>query len=113
MARGTNLLWRATQCGMPFTALVVAFYLGRSSYVAPQPPVVDQPRIAAEALQKKISLSFGQESFDIAIASLSRAIEIPITIRNDDLQTEGVTKSQSFGLDEKDARALHVLRTAA
>jgi eukaryotic-like serine/threonine-protein kinase len=75
-----------------------------------------KPAAAASAgpaggLQKKISLVFTKDTLEKSIQMLSEEIGIPIEILGGDLQLEGITKNQSFGLDERDKPAEAVLRT--
>jgi len=75
-----------------------------------------KPAAAASAgpaggLQKKISLVFTKDTLEKSIQMLSDEIGIPMEILGDDLQLEGITKNQSFGLDERDKPAEAVLRT--
>ncbi len=69
------------------------------------------PITVAEALAKKISLSFPRESLDRAVDVLSRELGVPITIVGGDLQLEGITKNQSLNdVNERDQPASDVLR---
>jgi serine/threonine-protein kinase len=75
-----------------------------------------KPAAAASAapaggLQKKISLVFTKDTLEKSIQMLSEEIGIPIEILGGDLQLEGITKNQSFGLDEREKPAEAVLRT--
>jgi hypothetical protein len=75
-----------------------------------------KPAAAASAgpaggLQKKISLVFTRDTLEKSIQMLSDEIGIPMEILGGDLQLEGITKNQSFGLDERDKPAEAVLRT--
>ena len=65
---------------------------------------------AAAALDKPIKLGFPRDTLERAIELLSKEIDVPITILGSDLQLEGITKNQSFGLDERDRPARDVLR---
>jgi hypothetical protein len=77
--------------------------------------VVKQPGAAtgspAGGLQKKISLVFAKDTLEKSIQMLSEEIGMPMEILGGDLQLEGITKNQSFGLDERDKPAEAVLRT--
>ena len=64
----------------------------------------------AEGLQKRITISFPRNTLEVALKLLSGEIGLPIEIRGNDLQLEGLTKNQSFGLDERDQPAEKVLR---
>ena len=75
-----------------------------------------KPAAAASAgpaggLQKKISLVFAKDTLEKSIQMLSDEIGIPMEILGGDLQLDGITKNQSFGLDERDKSAEAVLRT--
>jgi serine/threonine protein kinase len=65
----------------------------------------------AGGLQKKISLVFAKDTLEKSIQMLSDEIGIPMEILGGDLQLDGITKNQSFGLDEQDKPAEAVLRT--
>lgn len=76
---------------------------------AAAPP--SKPTSAAEALARKISLSFPREALDRAMAVLSEELGVPIVILGGDLQLEGITKNQSLNnVDERDQPASEVLR---
>ncbi len=63
----------------------------------------------AEKLRQKASVSFARDTLEMAVAYLSEEIEAPILILGGDLQLEGITKNQSFGLDATDQPAGRVL----
>jgi hypothetical protein len=65
----------------------------------------------AASLQKRISLVFAAETLEKAIQMLSDEIGMPMEILGGDLQLDGITKNQSFGLEERDTPAEAVLRT--
>lgn len=62
-------------------------------------------------LQKKISLVFAKDTLEKSIQMLAEEIGMPMEILGGDLQLEGITKNQSFSLDERDKPAETVLRT--
>lgn len=62
-------------------------------------------------LQKKISLAFVNDNLERSLQMLSEEIGIPMQILGGDLQLDGITKNQSFGLEERDKPAEAVLRT--
>ena len=74
-------------------------------------PAAAAPAGPAGGLQKKISLVFAKDTLEKSIQMLSDEIGIPMEILGGDLQLEGITKNQSFGLDERDKPAESVLRT--
>lgn len=65
----------------------------------------------AEGLQKKVTLVFPKDTLERSMQMLSEEIGIPIEILGKDLQLDGITKNQSFGLEERDATGESVLRT--
>jgi serine/threonine-protein kinase len=69
------------------------------------------PKGAAAQLQKKISLTFVKDTLEKSIQMVSDEIGVPMEILGTDLQLEGITKNQSFGLEERDQPAESVLRT--
>ena len=74
-------------------------------------PVAAASAGPAGGLQKKISLVFTKDTLEKSIQMLSDEIGMPMEILGGDLQLEGITKNQSFGLDERDKPAEAVLRT--
>ena len=66
---------------------------------------------AAQKLQKKTSLSFPRNTLEVSMQLLAEDLQVPITIRGGDLQLEGITKNQSFGLDLRDKPATEILQT--
>ena len=75
---------------------------------APAPAKVAPPSAAA-ALEKRIKLSFPRDTLERCLDLLSKEIDVPVVILGGDLQLEGITKNQSFGLDERDQVARDVL----
>ncbi len=69
------------------------------------------PVESAAPLQKTISMVFAKDTLEKSIQMLSEEIGMPIEILGGDLQVDGITKNQSFGLDERDKPAEAVLRT--
>jgi hypothetical protein len=70
-----------------------------------------RPTTIATALKQKISLSFPRNTLEKCLEMLGDEIEAPVHIEGKDLQLEGITKNQSFGLDERDKPADEILRT--
>jgi serine/threonine protein kinase len=64
-----------------------------------------------EALKQKITLSFTRDTLEKTMEMLGREIDTEIVILGSDLQLEGITKNQSFGLDEKNKPAGEILQT--
>ena len=70
-----------------------------------------KPRVgAAAALDKRISLSFPRDTLERCLEMLAKEIDVEVEILGSDLQLEGITKNQSFGLDERDRPAGEILR---
>ena len=71
----------------------------------------DLQQSAVVKLQRPVTLVFDSDSLETAIEMLSEAVGITIEIAGKDLESEGITKNQSFGLSERDRPADEVLRT--
>jgi hypothetical protein len=67
------------------------------------------PATTEERLAKVTSLRFTKDTLEAALEQLSQDIGVPITIRGPDLQTEGITKNQSFGIDISNKPAQEIL----
>lgn len=65
---------------------------------------------AEQRLGRTISLSFPRETLEKSMELLSDEIGLEIEILGSDLQLEGITRNQSFGLDERDQPAEVILR---
>ena len=68
------------------------------------------PAGAQAALAKPISLVFVKDTLEKSIQMIADEIGIEIEILGSDLQLEGITKNQSFGLDQKQKPAAEILR---
>ena len=60
-------------------------------------------------MSKVTSLRFAKDTLEAALEQLSQDIGVPIVIRGPDLQAEGITKNQSFGIDISDKPAEEIL----
>jgi hypothetical protein len=69
--------------------------------VATAGPTQSAPKPLAERLKEKYTLAFDRDSLERTLDALSKDTNIPITIMGKDLELEGITKNQSFGLDER------------
>lgn len=67
-------------------------------------------RTAAEALDRRITLVFPRDTLEMAVQFVAEQAGIPMEIVGPDLQLEGITKNQSFGLDERDKSAREVVQ---
>jgi serine/threonine-protein kinase len=90
------------------TELALAQSPGRSAPVQVPGPAAAQDALGR--LQKKITLTFVKDTLERSIQLISDEIGVPMEILGTDLQLEGITKNQSFGLDERDKTAEAVLR---
>ncbi|MEI6239579.1 MAG: hypothetical protein WCR51_04260 [Planctomycetia bacterium] len=77
--------------------------------VAAAAPVASQS--AADRLAQRISLTFARDTLEKSIQMLAEEIGVPVEILGKDLELEGITKNQSFGLDAQDQPAETILRT--
>jgi serine/threonine-protein kinase len=66
---------------------------------------------AAGRLETRITLVFAKETLEKSIQMIADEIGVPMEIRGPDLQLEGITKNQSFALEERDKPAAEILRT--
>ena len=80
---------------------------GHSSAVATTP--TDQPQSLEQRLAKRTSLSFSRDTLEMAVQLLGEDIGADIVLLGGDLQLDGITKNQSFGLDERDKAAAEIL----
>jgi hypothetical protein len=62
-----------------------------------------------ERLAKVTSLRFTKDTLEAALEQLSQDIGVPIIIRGPDLQADGITKNQSFGIDISNKPAEEIL----
>lgn len=60
-------------------------------------------------LQKKTTLRFGREELEAALDMLSDDVGVPITIRGQDLQLDGITRNQLFAIDLTNRPAEEIL----
>lgn len=67
------------------------------------------PRTVRELLQRPTSLRFARETLEAALEQLSPDVGVPIVIRGPDLQADGITGNQSFGIDIENKPAEEIL----
>ncbi len=67
------------------------------------------PMSLAQRLTQRTSLSFTRDTLETAVALLAEEIGADIVILGGDLQLDGITKNQSFGLNEQDKPASEIL----
>ena len=68
------------------------------------------PQTIAELLKKKTTLTFPRDTLEKSLQLLLDDVGIKYEILGSDLQLEGITKNQSFGLDEQDKTVEEILR---
>lgn len=75
-------------------------------------PAANQPtgNTPADKLKKVISLTFDRDTLEKSMVMLGEELGTPIEIIGGDLQLEGITKNQSFGLDEKGKTGSDILQ---
>lgn len=69
-----------------------------------------EPKGALGRLAKTMTLRFAKDNLERSIQMISEETGVPMEILGGDLQLEGITKNQSFGLDEQDKTADEILR---
>jgi hypothetical protein len=96
--------------------LTLAETPGTAATVAPVGSADNNPDESAAApttlndrLAKVTSLKFAKDTLEAALEQLSQDIGVPIFIRGPDLQADGITKNQSFGIDISDKPAEEIL----
>ncbi len=77
------------------------------------PATTNQPtgNTVADKLKKPISLTFARDTLEKSMVMLADEIGVPIEILGGDLQLDGITKNQSFGLDEQNKSGIEILQT--
>ncbi|RLS43378.1 MAG: hypothetical protein DWH83_04795 [Planctomycetota bacterium] len=83
---------------------------GATVAVKPAVSVPVEPQGALGKLSRKITLAFAKDNLERSIQILADETGVPMEILGGDLQLEGITKNQSFGLDEQDKPADEILR---
>lgn len=83
---------------------------GANVAVKPAVSVPVEPQGALGKLSRKITLAFAKDNLERSIQILADETGVPMEILGGDLQLEGITKNQSFGLDEQDKPADEILR---
>jgi hypothetical protein len=67
------------------------------------------PKSVRERLQLRTSLRFTKDTLEAALKMLADDVGVEIIIRGSDLQLDGITKNQSFGIDLADEPAEEIL----
>ena len=68
-----------------------------------------KPQAIGQRLLRTTSLVFPKETLQAALEILSEDIGVPLKIAGRDLQLEGITKNQSFGIDLRNRPAAEIL----
>jgi hypothetical protein len=74
-------------------------------------PESEGPSSVTERLARNVSMVFAKDTLEKSIEMLAQESGLPMEILGADLQLEGITKNQSFGLDEQDRSVDDILRT--
>ena len=73
-------------------------------------PAAAAPQDALAKLKRPMTLVFNRDTLEKSVQMIADEIGVPIEINGGDLQLEGITKNQSFGLSERDSTADAILR---
>ena len=93
-----------------YLAMAAELTLLETAGIAAGKPQTDDGTISIEeALRQPASLVFDRDSLLAAAALLSDELGISIVIQGEDLQKEGITKNQSFGINIRDRPAQEIL----
>ena len=79
--------------------------------VAVAPSAPPKPQSIEEKLAASVSLVFAKDTLEKSIEMLALESNIPMEILGADLQLEGITKNQSFGLEQEQQPVDAILRT--
>jgi hypothetical protein len=72
-------------------------------------PVAEATSSTSERMQKKTSLRFAREELEAALDMLGHDLGVKIFIRGPDLQADGITRNQLFGIDMSDRTGEEIL----
>ncbi|MCA9246469.1 MAG: protein kinase [Planctomycetales bacterium] len=113
-ASGDEAVLRAYQPGIAAhnlllgTELLLAESTGAGTVTAPA-ATPKGPTTIAEKMDQRIDLSFPRNTLEVSIQLLSEEVGVPMEIIGGDLQLDGITKNQSFGIDLRDKPAWEIL----
>jgi hypothetical protein len=91
-------------------ALAAELLLAQAAGGGPAAAASAAPQDALERLGRTMTLRFEKDTLEKAIQMISDEIGVPLEILGPDLQQEGITKNQSFAIDERDKPAADILR---
>jgi len=77
---------------------------------SPTPTPAAAPQGALGKLGRTMTLTFAKDNLERSIQMVAEETGVPMEILGGDLQLEGITKNQSFGLDERAKTAAEILR---
>jgi eukaryotic-like serine/threonine-protein kinase len=77
---------------------------------SPPPAPAAAPEGALGKLGRTMTLTFAKDNLERSIQMVAEETGVPMEILGGDLQLEGITKNQSFGLDERAKTAAEILR---
>lgn len=103
VAAGHNLL-------MATELLLAQQAAGSAPGVGPVASVPAKSQSVEQRLQKPTTLRFDRDTLETALRLLSEDIGVEIVLAGNDLQLEGITKNQSFGIDLAEQPAERILQ---
>ena len=99
----------AGQYLMMGSELTMALLGGSGGPVAVASAEPAEPQTVEEKLEQKASLSFPRDTLEVSLQLLSKELDTEIIIIGADLQLDGITKNQSFGIDLRDKSGKEIL----
>ncbi|MGC4005119.1 MAG: protein kinase, partial [Pirellulales bacterium] len=112
VAAELTFAYSGTGAGAPQFAAAVA---GGNTAGGTTPVVQNAPQptgnTVADKLKRTTSLTFARDNLENSMKMLAEDLGVPIEILGGDLQLEGITKNQSFGLEEVNKTAADILQT--
>lgn len=98
-------------------AAIVALSIGAiivtatcSSGCASRAHAAEPAKSAADALKKKMALTFDRNAFEDTMNIISDEIGVPIEFMGGDLQADGITRHKGIGLDEPEQPVGELIR---
>ena len=76
----------------------------------PELRAAEPAKTAAEALKKKMALTFEREAFERTMEIISEEIGVPIEFMGGDLQAEGITRHKGLTVNEPEQPAGELIR---
>ncbi|MFM9025115.1 MAG: hypothetical protein ACKON7_07210, partial [Planctomycetaceae bacterium] len=91
-------------------ALAAELLLAQAAGGEAAPAAADAPPGALERLGRTMTLRFEKDTLEKSIQLLAEETGVAFEILGPDLQRDGITKNQSFAIDERDRPAAEILR---